>query len=76
MVSLSSAREASAGENDLVGRDAIHGERIAESQLVLGESASLVRAENVHAGQFFDGYQPADNRLFLSQKTGADCHGH
>ena len=35
-------------EDYLVGRDAVDAERIAQSQLVLGQGARLVRAQYVH----------------------------
>ena len=77
MVSLFSAREASAPrENDLVGRDAVDRERIAERQFVLGQGAGLVRAQNVDARQFLDGHQATHDRLFFRQQARADRHRH
>ena len=63
-------------EDDLIGRDAVHAERIAQRQLVLGQGAGLVRAQHVHARQFLDGRQPGHNRLFFGQQARADRHGH
>ena len=63
-------------EDDLIGRDAAHAERIAQRQLVLGQGAGLVRAQNVHARQFLDGRQPGHDRLFFGQQARADRHGH
>ncbi len=36
-----------------------------EGQLVLGESAGLVRAEDIDAGQFLNGLQSGDDGLLL-----------
>ena len=63
-------------EDDLVGRDTVDAERIAQRQLVLGQSAGLVRAQHVHARQFLDGRQPGHNRFFFRQQARADRHGH
>ena len=41
-------------ENHLIAGDVVYGERIAQGQLVLGQRAGLVRAQDVNAGQFFD----------------------
>ena len=69
MVSLLSARDASARiEDDLLGGDIVHAERIAQRQLVLGQGAGLVRAQHVHTRQFLDGHQLAHNRLFLASR--------
>ena len=70
------ARRQRGVEDDLIGRDAVHAERIAQRQLVLGQGAGLVRAQHVHARQFLDGRQPGHNRLFFGQQARADRHGH
>ena len=41
-------------EDDLLGRDIVHAEWIAQCQLVLGQGARLVRAQHVYARQFLD----------------------
>ena len=50
-------------------------EWIAQCQLVLRQRAGLVRTEHVHACQFLDGHQPADDRLPLGEDAGPDRHG-
>ena len=68
------ARRQRGAENDLSGRDAFHAKRLAQRQLVLGQGAGLVRAKHVHARQFLDGHQPADNRLFGCQQPRPHRH--
>ncbi len=76
-MSLLSARDASAAvQDDLIGRDVVHAERIAERQFVLGQRAGLVRAQHVDARQFLDCRQPRHDRLFLGEEARADRHGH
>ena len=70
------ARRQRAIEDDLIGGDIVHAERIAQRQLVLGQGAGLVRAQHVHARQFLDGHQPAHNRLFPGEQARADRHRH
>ena len=55
------ARRQRGVEDDLIGRDAVHAERIAQRQFVLGQCAGLVRAQHVHACQFLDG-RPAGSQ--------------
>ena len=69
-------RSQRSAEDNLVGRDTVHTERIAQRQLVLGQGAGLIRAQHIHARQFLDGRQPGHNRLFFGQQTRADRHGH
>ena len=77
IVSLFSARDASAADkDDLLGGNIIHAERIAQRQLVLGQRAGLVRAQHIHARQFFNCHQPAHNRLFLGEQSRTDRHRH
>ena len=63
-------------QDDLVDRDALDGEGIAERQLVLGQGAGLVRAEHVHPGQLLDRHEPADDGLLLREQARADGHRH
>ena len=70
------ARRQRGVENDLLGGNIVHAERIAQRQLVLGQGAGLVRAQHVHAGQFLDGHQPAHDRLLLGEQARADRHRH
>ena len=70
------ARGQRGAEDDLVGRDTVDAERIAQRQLVLGQGAGLVRAQHVHAGQFLDGRQPGHDRFLFGQQAGADRHRH
>ena len=70
------ARRQRAIEDDLIGRDPVNCERIAQRQLVLGQRAGLIRAQHVHARQFFDSYQLTHNRLLLGEQARADRHRH
>ncbi len=70
------ARGQRGAQDDLVGGDAVHAERIAQRQLVLGQRAGLVRAQHVHAGQLLDGRQAGHDRLSLGQQARADRHRH
>jgi hypothetical protein len=47
-------------------------------KLVHRQSAGLVAAKNVHAGELLDGGQPRDDRLLKRQRIGPDRHrdGH
>src|ERR1039458_5522936 len=49
------ARRQRGVEDDLVGGDIVHAERITQRQLVLGQGAGLVRAQHVHARPLFEG---------------------
>ena len=52
------------------------GLRLAEGELVLGERAGLVRAQDVDAGHLLDRLQPGDDRLLLRQPLRAERHRH
>ena len=56
--------------------DAVDGERGAQRQGILRQGAGLVRAQNVHPGEFLDGHQPAHDGLFLGQQPCPDGHRH
>ena len=61
-------------EDHLLGGGSGDREGLAQRQLVLRQRAGLVRAEQVHARQFLDGHQPADDRLPLGEDAGPDRH--
>ena len=64
-----------AGEHDLLcslGRDQ---DRLAHGELVLGQRAGLVRAQDIDAGHFLDGGEPRYDRLLLGQRERAQRHG-
>ena len=42
-------------QDDLLGRNIVHREWIAKSQLVLCQGAGLVRTKNIDPGQLFNG---------------------
>ena len=70
------ARRQRSVEDDLIHRDTVHAERLAQRQLVLGQGAGLVRAQHVHARQLLDRRQARHDRLFPGQQARADRHGH
>ena len=70
------ARSERAVEDGLVRGNTVHGEGIAQGQLVLGQGAGLVRAQHVHARQFLDRRQPRHDGFFFRQQTRADRHGY
>jgi hypothetical protein len=64
-----------AGEHDvlrILGRDQ---DRLAHGELVLGERAGLVGAQDVDAGHFLDSGEPRYDRLLLGQRERAQRHG-
>ena len=63
-------------ENNFVGSNAVHGEGIAQRQFVLCERTGLVRAQHIHACEFFNRRQSGDNRFFLRQQARTDRHRH
>ena len=77
MGSSLSARDArAAARMTCAGVDALHGEQLAQCELVLGQGAGLVRAQHVHARELLDGYEPAHDRLLLREQARADRHRH
>ena len=49
---------------------------LAEGQLVLGQRARLVAAQDVHAGHLLDGDEARHDRLHPRELLGADRHRH
>ncbi len=69
------ARGEGAGEDDVLGVGGGEQDRVAELQLVLGQRAGLVGAEDVDAGHLLDGGEAGDDRLLLREREGAERHG-
>jgi hypothetical protein len=64
-----------AGEDDLLGALGRQQDRLTQGELVLGQGAGLVRAEDIDAGHLLDRRQPRDDRLLLRQGERAQRHG-
>ena len=62
-------------KNNVLGRYALDAEGVTEGQLVLGQRAGLVGAQNIDTGQLLDGDQLADDDLLLGEQTRARRHG-
>ncbi|KAH6608110.1 hypothetical protein Trco_004423 [Trichoderma cornu-damae] len=63
------------GEHEVVGIDTLDGVGLGERELVLGQSAGLVGAENLDTSQGLDGRELLNNGLLLGEVGGADSHG-
>jgi len=55
-------------QNDLIGRDTVHAERITQRKFVLSECAGLVRAQHIHASQFLNGRQAVTMASFFASR--------
>lgn len=62
-------------QHEVLGLDTSNGVGLSERELVLGESTSLVRAENLDTGKGLDGRELLDDGLLLGKVSSADSHG-
>lgn len=63
-----------ARKNDIFNGGLAIGEDIAEGEFVLGEGARFVRAENIDAREFLDGFQARDDGFFRGEDFCAQSH--
>jgi hypothetical protein len=62
-------------KHQVIRLNASNTERLSERELVLGQSTSLVRAENLDTGQRFNSGKLLDNGLLLGEVGSSDSHG-
>ncbi|CAF3594394.1 unnamed protein product [Fusarium graminearum] len=62
-------------EHQVIGLNASNTERLSERELVLGQSTSLVRAENLDTSKGLNGGKLLDDGLLLGKVGGTDGHG-
>lgn len=62
-------------QHEILGVDTGNAVRLSQGELVLGESTSLVRAQNLDTGKRLNGGQLLDDGLLLGEVGGTDSHG-
>jgi hypothetical protein len=62
-------------KHQVIGLNTSDTERLSERQLVLGQSTSLVRAENLDTSKGLNGGELLDDGLLLGEVGGTDSHG-
>jgi hypothetical protein len=72
---LLAGRSETGSEHQVIGVDTLDAERLRERQLVLGESTSLVRAEDLDTSKGLNGRELLDDGLLLGEVGGTDSHG-